>query len=109
MEKIIRIIKEKEKNKKESSEKDPKDDLSDHRKFIRVIFGLNPNQEDFNEPELEPEPEPEEDICRNPLCDHSDIVDGEDLEKYKIKLKEIKNISDLIELGKSYHCKKFIL
>jgi ATPase family associated with various cellular activities (AAA) len=41
-------------------------------------------------------------ICPNPICDH-----GRDIER-KIKkpdIKYINNLSQLIELGKSYHCK----
>lgn len=49
--------------------------------------------------------------CNNPLCDHKDYTKDEkkvlkrkslDLEK----IQEIKSIDDLIELGKSFHCKK---
>jgi len=44
--------------------------------------------------------------CNNPLCDHKEqvleFVTNRPLETPK----EIKNIDDLIELGKKYHCKK---
>jgi hypothetical protein len=45
--------------------------------------------------------------CNNPLCDHLDFTE-EELKQNKIPNppKEIKNIEDLIELGKTYHCKK---
>lgn len=48
--------------------------------------------------------------CQNPLCDHKDYTEEELKNLNKSKLlpppKEIKNIDDLIELGKTYHCKK---
>lgn len=48
--------------------------------------------------------------CVNPLCDHKEFTD-EELRLQKKKGKEqqpepLKNINDLIELGKKYHCKK---
>lgn len=48
--------------------------------------------------------------CVNPQCDHRDYTDDE-LKALKKKPKEpvpepIKNINDLIELGKKYHCMK---
>ena len=47
--------------------------------------------------------------CNNPLCDHLDYNENE-LEEIKNRPleipNEIKNIDDLIELGKKYHCKK---
>ena len=47
--------------------------------------------------------------CNNPLCDHQDYTEDE-LQKLKnnklLPPKEIKDIDDLIELGKTYHCKK---
>src|SRR5439155_13102611 len=47
--------------------------------------------------------------CNNPLCDHKDYTKKEliDIKKKPIeKFKEIKNIDDLIELRKTFHCKK---
>jgi len=52
-----------------------------------------------------------EDECNNPLCDHEELTKDE---KEALKnnnsvqkpLREIKSIEDLIELGKTYHCKK---
>lgn len=48
--------------------------------------------------------------CPNPLCDHEDYTD-EELKLLKKKPKEpipspIKDVHDLIELGKKFHCKK---
>ena len=59
---------------------------------------LNVNKEDDNQIK-----------CSNPLCDHKDYT-KEELEQLKNKKQPepntIKNIDDLIELGKKYHCKK---
>lgn len=43
--------------------------------------------------------------CPNPLCNHKSLEeDSTQIEK--LSLTEIKDIEDLIKLGKSYHCKK---
>lgn len=42
------------------------------------------------------------DACPNPDCDHKD-TEGK---IKKLEIKEIKDIDDLINLGKTYHCKK---
>lgn len=47
------------------------------------------------------------DICRNPLCDHKDFT-KEEKKNYVPPTNpvELKSIDDLIELGKTFHCKK---
>lgn len=46
-----------------------------------------------------------ESVCKNPLCNHKSYE--EDPTPHKVPLiSEIKTITDLIELGKSFHCKK---
>ena len=47
----------------------------------------------------------EEDKCPNPLCNHK-TKDQDSTEIEKCRVTEIKDINDLITLGKSYHCKK---
>ena len=52
--------------------------------------------------------------CRNPLCDHIDFTQEEKanpdhMKEYILRnqsIKQIRNIDDLIVLGKLYHCKK---
>lgn len=44
--------------------------------------------------------------CNNPLCDHKDYTKEEQKRKDKLPLREIKTINDLIDLGKTFHCKK---
>ncbi len=47
----------------------------------------------------------EDDKCPNPLCNHkTKEQDPSEIEKCRVT--EIKDINDLITLGKSYHCKK---
>jgi hypothetical protein len=43
--------------------------------------------------------------CKNPLCNHKNIEEDPEL-VVTSTITEIKNIIDLIELGKTYHCKK---
>lgn len=45
--------------------------------------------------------------CKNPLCDHK-TVEESDTPPNISTVTELKNIYDLIELGKTYHCKKNI-
>jgi hypothetical protein len=44
-----------------------------------------------------------EKLCSNPLCDH---LDNSPLEIKHVELSEFRSIQDVIELGKTYHCKK---
>ena len=45
--------------------------------------------------------------CNNPLCDHKDFTKEELRNKPTPKqFREIKSIDDLIDLGKTFHCKK---
>ena len=75
---------------------------SDKQKFLEALFGLNPiDPLEENDEKVE---DVVEDVCPNPLCDCKDLSEGEIFIKKKIT--KINNINDLIELGKSYHCKK---
>jgi len=50
-----------------------------------------------------------ESVCSNPLCDHKDYTEEEKLllpTKNNSPPRDINNVGDLIELGRSYHCKK---
>ena len=59
----------------------------------------------FNRMNRQHKPEKISDICINPLCNHKTMK--EDPTPVEIpNIKTIENVSDLIELGKSYHCKK---
>jgi len=47
--------------------------------------------------------------CSNPLCDHKDYTKDElaqNTTMQQLPVREIKNVDDLIEIGKTYHCKK---
>lgn len=46
--------------------------------------------------------------CNNPLCDHKEFTKEElkNKTKPKTQFRDIKSIDDLIDLGKTYHCKK---
>jgi hypothetical protein len=56
----------------------------------------------------EPEPEIEEEKCPNPLCDCKDFASESEQKLFDRTKKPIpiNNIQDLINLGKTYHCKK---
>lgn len=45
-------------------------------------------------------------VCNNPLCDHKDFTKDEKQRHTQKQFREIKNIDDLIDLGKTFHCKK---
>ncbi|CAH6421852.1 AAA family ATPase [uncultured virus] len=67
-------------------------------KILNELFG-NPTIDD-DEDEIE---------CNNPKCDHKDYTKEELIEQThtkKLAPIEINDIIDLIELGKTYHCKK---
>ena len=49
---------------------------------------------------------PKEEPCPNPECDHLEDLTGNDGDMGLHLTNGVKNISDLIELGKMYHCKK---
>ena len=69
-----------------------------------IIVHYNYSDNDKNEIEEEPI---KKEACNNPLCDHKDF-DDDDIERYLYLESpiEIESINDLIELGKTYHCKK---
>lgn len=104
------------KNKYKKSNKDDDenddDDESENDKNIRELidklFSLPDqtiviNQGDNDE--QEEEEQEEEDKCNNPLCNHKTYE--EDASEPEISnIAEIKDIDDLIRLGKTYHCKK---
>lgn len=62
----------------------------------------NLNNNDKNKKEIKKENKKD---CPNPVCNHK-TLEEDSTEIEKIDLKEIKDINDLIKLGKSYHCKK---
>lgn len=66
-----------------------------------LIFNENSDSENLDPGDSD---EDEEKKCTNPLCDHKTIQKGDRLEI--IEQIEVNSISDLIKLGKSYHCKQ---
>jgi SpoVK/Ycf46/Vps4 family AAA+-type ATPase len=74
------------------------DDDNNNNRNNKIIFLLNDFFNDLNENKEE---EIKEEVCKNPLCDHLD--DSENVTVSNID--EIENIHDLIEIGKTYHCK----
>ena len=70
------------------------DDLDELRRFL---FGeTGPTGNDSTTDDL--------DVCSNPLCNHKDY--SEDPTVISTPQINVNNINDLIEIGKSYHCKK---
>ncbi len=69
------------------------------------LFKNNRNMNSRNNTKPEPEKEKVNDNkCPNPLCDHKNKKHDE---VYTVaKITEVKDINDIIELGKTYHCKK---
>ena len=49
----------------------------------------------------------EDELCNNPLCDHKELAAGElPIDHTKTAPVVVDDVSDLIKLGKTYHCKK---
>ena len=74
-------------------------DNDDNNKNNKIIFLLNNFFDDNFDKKDEEEIKVDE--CKNPLCDHLD--DSEDFTISDIE--QIKTIHDLIDIGKTYHCK----
>ena len=95
-------------NKKQKTKSDDEDD--EELKFLFSL--LVPNKQILNKGKNKTQPVNTTIIlhplqCNNPNCNHKTIEEDPTLiEKYKVK--DIKNIEDLIKLGKTYHCKKNI-
>lgn len=78
------------------------DNAADLKKYFMIMFPPNI----LNEPSLNPEGDIIKDInCKNLLCDHKTFEENPELVQIP-EITNIKNIFDLITLGKSYHCKK---
>jgi len=90
---------------KKDSENDSDSDLPRMPMFFRIILnappdGNNPNSNQNQSPKV-----PEPLACKNPLCDHKTFE--ENPEPVAISnIQQISHINDLIEIGKTYHCKK---
>ena len=69
--------------------------------FIRMIMDENDfenNENNNNNEDI---------LCNNPLCDHKDLAPGElPIDHTKSSPIVINDVTDLIALGKTYHCKK---
>ena len=84
-----------------------KDDEPRSKRICRIIFSREiPPAPDFK---LNPNEQTEEDknkeMCKNPLCNHKTFEEDPKM-PLKYKSDKLDNISDLITLGKTYHCKK---
>ena len=83
-----------------NNKKDENDDF-----FPIIIIKRSPNENEPTKKTNNFEDKDKEEKCPNPLCNHYDYIDDED-DVFIPNLEEIKDINDLISLGKSYHCKK---
>jgi hypothetical protein len=68
--------------------------------LIRIIVDGTNIDENSNDEQEDPE------LCKNPLCDHKNFTEDELNLQEDAFLVNISNIFDLINLGKTYHCKK---
>ena len=98
---------------KNSNNKHPNfvDDSSDNdlNNFL-LLIGIKPslNQPPQKNNEIsnnDGENNKNNDECNNPLCDHKTYAENSNLPQLST-ITEINYVSDLIEVGKSYHCKK---
>lgn len=71
---------------------DPDNDL------IKKIMNLEPINTESDKKD--------ENLCNNPLCDHKEFTEEERRNRTDPPLVKVDSIDDLIELGKTYHCKK---
>ena len=68
--------------------------------FIKMI--MDENNDDSNNSENN-----EDLLCNNPLCDHKELAAGETpVDHSKSAPVTVEDVTDLIKLGKTYHCKK---
>jgi hypothetical protein len=107
----------KDKEKKDEEKKDEENKINKNRnkknKKDQIIFILldnkNPNVPEVPPNEITERPfisiKPREPECKNPLCDHK-TFEEDSTEVEQLKLDKIRDIVDLINLGKTYHCKK---
>lgn len=102
-------------NKKQKTDKNKDNKDNDNKKKDPVILFLFDHKKINNELEKFEKPDTllnsninENDTvleCKNPLCNHLSFEeDPSNIEQ--LKLEKIRDIGDLIELGKTYHCKK---
>lgn len=91
-------------DKKTNTDPNPNKKMKTDTELVELIINNNGNLNDILNTNTK-----KEIPCVNPLCDHQDYTEEEleQLKNHKIENpKPIKNIDDLIELGKLYHCKK---
>lgn len=93
-------------NKKPSKHYDDDDDDDDFEQQLRRLLPPVPkNGNGNNHIVIVPEKQKIENVCKNPLCNHKTYEEDPTLH-FIPNIKEIKTIYDIIELGKSFHCKK---
>jgi hypothetical protein len=105
--------KDNKKPKKENKDekKDEKKDNKNKSAPIFFIFGndlskMMENPNFINNPNDKNNTTPLQDqLCNNPLCDHKTYEENPEKVK-QLVLEKINDIGDIIELGKTYHCKK---
>lgn len=77
------------------------------RNYRELLMGpdLDEDDEDDDYDSEEEDDEKESETCNNPLCDHK-LYDNRNNYKQQVDYpKGLENIDDLIQLGKTYHCK----
>jgi hypothetical protein len=80
----------------EKNNKKPKIEFKNDKDLFKFIVDGSDNDNSDNSDVIKDERE-----CPNPICDHKENKDHKEIEKPMI----IKDVSDLIRLGKTYHCK----
>jgi SpoVK/Ycf46/Vps4 family AAA+-type ATPase len=103
--------KNKEQEKEKDEEKKTNEELS---KILFILFNQSPNNSSDDPPNNSSDDPPKNppknslkktNICPNLLCNHKTLKE-DSTEILFNKIDKINSIYDLIELGKSYHCKK---
>jgi hypothetical protein len=92
-------------NKRKRNTKNPKNNkkFKNDNEIINLLINMDNHNELVNREDVRET----NNNCNNPLCDHKDFAE-EELNRPKVDEtpKELRNIEDLIELGKTFHCKK---
>lgn len=93
------------KRKTRSETTNPNKKFKSDTEIINLFINNNNNNEDNNSDGSDNDDELK---CNNPLCDHKEFTKAElaNVKKETRRPIKINNVDDLIELGKTFHCKK---
>ena len=102
---IINDSDESSESSNESLSSDEINELEEINKFLKLIVnGIDNDTQKHNEKKNKNAPQPKVE-CKNPLCDHKTFKQNQKPAPV-IHLETVTSLDDLINLGKTFHCKK---